>query len=966
MAELLQSCIRQEQQAGYKRTSFAVHEDTCTDSASSNESSDSCSVAQEDIQSESLGKDHSSQPRVESECEMEKSIQEDRSKPTSRSKYVKKPIKGKIRGKIQKLPRTITVHLHNGKSIQLTFHFKAGEEKPVLRVQQVKDALGKALNIEQLAMNIFAIYIGTSENPMQLLRNTSPLPEKYSHFTMAILDFNWDSKNKISEFALELVVCEIRNRIKQNKVLPQLSRLEIDGFKNPMAVKSSDISTFLKTHCLNVSNEAYAQPFPSLLFANPSTKIDIQLALDMRGIHFFDVLGTALIATFPWSAIPQVKSQKRPTCLFMFDIVVHENAQYLRSIVVQTPHCEYLASIADAILTLHCDMPKVNADDSTFQGNFSTIMPKYNPYSLVEMDKTVSFKECIANGASHDMKKIYTLAQCISNSAYEAPQYVFQPNLQDIPVDLVGIRYNIYYRTFQVIYYSQNTYKKERSDSRQKVDPSMIFLIIPVNKDRSISAKEVKMAIIRTLHLKNENSDLFGLFLHQSLKNTTLYLFSDEDHIPDGYYEFIFRSLIFNWSENVDPHQWSSIKEDENTSKLLFWEIMCGHGDMINQVDEILELLINSCMLGEFVREMGAIADLHAVTCVLKKAPECIASSVSVNQKVILSMDSGWLHLWECDTGQRISSWNWNAVSTIRRETMLNEQVKFEIFVPNKFDKHNHYRYQTLAVETNCASYVMTVVGYILDGYSSHSTLVNKYQHLKKTRKKLLKSDDDDMEVKDVDEESGGKITGALTTFIEDGDDTGIKRCIPCAHLSSTRRQKSSEMEDICEHIKATNIAESSTESVCEAKNDRPIMVRVNEESLCTKIEYLITESVPREFLIKYNGTNGFKFLKDVRVLPESKLIDVIGYYWNRNFTGSMGRRHKHKVLANPREIVSFRSILPDDGLFPACHLELPQCCFSISVPHLTRSLSLLAKISHSDGRKYFSCFSTKPYRYRL
>ena len=145
---------------------------------------------------------------------------------------------------------------------------------------------------------------------------------------------------------------------------------------------------------------------------------------------------------------------------------------------------------------------------------------------------------------------------------------------------------------------------------------------------------------------------LFGLFLYQSSTNTSLYLFSDDDLIPDGYYEFIFCSLIFNWSEHVDPPQWVCIKEDENAAKLLFRELMSAHRHMINEVDEVYELLLNSCKLCDFVREMGSIANLHAISCIIKKVPDCIAKFVGMGGTVILSMDAGWLHLWRYDTGQ--------------------------------------------------------------------------------------------------------------------------------------------------------------------------------------------------------------------------------------------------------------------------------------------------------------------------
>ncbi len=475
------------------------------------------------------------------------------------------------------------MYLHNGKIVHLTFHFKAGETKPVLRVQLVKDTLGKVLNVSQRVMDLFGVFSGTQENPLKLYANTSLLPEEYSHFSLQLLGFNWESGIEINESALELIISEIRGHVKLNQVLPPLNKDEKESFRVTNALKSSNISAFLETHCLNISNEAYTQSFPSLIFASPSTKAEVQLALDMRGVHFFDVTGTISIVTFPWATISQIKCQKEPTCLFMFDIVFLERGQLLQFIVVQTPHSEYLTSIADAILSLHCKKPEV-LGTFHYRGNFSSTESKYRPYSLVHMENAVSFKEYIVNGVSHDIKRIYSLSQWVSNIAYETPNFVYQPNISEIPTDLAGMRYSIHFRIFQVVYYSKKTFRKESNDiPRQNIAPNVIYIIIPVNEDRSILAKEVKMAIARTLKMKKDNADLFGLFLYQSSSNTSLYLFSDEDNIPDGYYEFIFRSLVFNWSKNIDPHHWSSIKQDENASKLLFWEIMCAHGHTRSQ-----------------------------------------------------------------------------------------------------------------------------------------------------------------------------------------------------------------------------------------------------------------------------------------------------------------------------------------------------------------------------------------------
>ena len=115
----------------------------------------------------------------------------------------------------------------------------------------------------------------------------------------------------------------------------------------------------------------------------------------------------------------------------------------------------------------------------------------------------MSFKECIANGSSYDIKKIYSIAQCISNNAYESSHYIYKPNLSQVPAKLQDLQCNIHFRTFQVTYHSKKTYMNIMSDaSQENIDPNMIFLIIPMSGDRSIKVREVKMATIKGLQLK--------------------------------------------------------------------------------------------------------------------------------------------------------------------------------------------------------------------------------------------------------------------------------------------------------------------------------------------------------------------------------------------------------------------------------------------------------------------------------
>ena len=213
-------------------------------------------------------------------------------------KPIKVSYKPKQRGKVQQQPRTICVHLYNRKRVHLTFTFNAAEVKPVLRVQLVKDSLAKVLNVAPDVLHMFGVFSGSVECPTKLFPDDSSLPEGISHFTLQLLALQWDDRQSVNKSGMKLIASEIRSHSEYDRILLPLNKEEKEIVSESNSTDSLAISTLVKSHSFSTSNEAYGQPFPSLAFAKHSTKIDIRLTIDMKGIHFFNVTGDTLGSGF--------------------------------------------------------------------------------------------------------------------------------------------------------------------------------------------------------------------------------------------------------------------------------------------------------------------------------------------------------------------------------------------------------------------------------------------------------------------------------------------------------------------------------------------------------------------------------------------------------------------------------------------------------------------------------------------
>lgn len=148
----------------------------------------------------------------------------------------------------------------------------------------------------------------------------------------------------------------------------------------------------MKSYCCNTVNVAICQMYLSRCAYNLTEDImEIKVAMDLKGIHFFDITGEVHIITWLWSTITNMKVHRGPMMLVMFDILVQEiDYKFLRTIVIQTPFREYLFSVAECILMIHRIKPEVMRGSSSFQytQQFKTTENPNKPYSLLYCKST--------------------------------------------------------------------------------------------------------------------------------------------------------------------------------------------------------------------------------------------------------------------------------------------------------------------------------------------------------------------------------------------------------------------------------------------------------------------------------------------------------------------------------------------------------------------------------------------------
>ena len=117
--------------------------------------------------------------------------------------------------------------------------------------------------------------------------------------------------------------------------------------------------------------------------------------------------------SFSWTTVTNVKAYIQPTKLFMFDIVVKERSdRLLRTIVVQTPSCEYLFSLANYVFSIHEMYPERHGNTPLALRIQQLYRPQFNarrnvnqPYALLNCVKKSLSKCTLARVCPEQLRK---------------------------------------------------------------------------------------------------------------------------------------------------------------------------------------------------------------------------------------------------------------------------------------------------------------------------------------------------------------------------------------------------------------------------------------------------------------------------------------------------------------------------------------------------------------------------------
>jgi len=605
----------------------------------------------------------------------------------------------------KKPQRIISVYYYPNCVLKLNITY---DKNDYISAGGIKEILNDILRIEQCYTPFFGIYSGTLENPKKLLSDTDLLPENTSQFSFLKLGFKIAEEGRAMIFdksAEELLFLETLYQFASQSIVPYPDIVTQQCLNK--IIQDKNVATFWRllnhrSSCCSIKTLATCQ---RELF-RPATSLCegimvIKIALDLKGINFFDSEGEILIMTWPWASIANIKVQTHRTQLFMFDIVVREEQRvFVRTIIVQTPSCGYLLSVANYILKIHKINPEfpigieLRGGSSQYESQFKAKHFTLKPYALVFCQSKTYFQNYSNEGYSIPVQsEITNNVSEFHNIAYSRPLAFYIPEKNNrLPL----FKNEVKISTYKVYYYSKFSMQKmgeSESDSRYK--ESYINVQVGTPSGRPVKVKDVKLAVGKSLNMSRRSLKYFGLFTN--IISRRIDLLQDNDDMPSSFLGLCFRTTVMTWNRDKDIEQWKCLTNDEKAACIAFWEVAAAHGSLLKDSELLLMKFIYQSSLCNLLYTLGLIADMYYVDNCLLLNEMVTSTNIRYNEgsQVILSVDEERLHVWDNSSGKRITSFSWCYIMAIK----LQHQPK--IILSYTLAKGHESGYHTLSFQTN-------------------------------------------------------------------------------------------------------------------------------------------------------------------------------------------------------------------------------------------------------------------------
>ena len=810
--------------------------------------------------------------------------------------------------------RIIAVYYYPNRVLHLKISY---DKKDYMTAGGIKEVLNDLLRIEQCYTPFFGVFSGTLECPLKLLSDSDIIPEDTSQFSLKKLSFKIEEEGQTMIFhrsAEELLFLETLFQFASRSIVPHPDLVTQQCINK--LIEDKNVTTFWRllnnrSSCSSIQSLAICQK-DIYKSASSNEIVVIKIALDLKGIHFFDVDGEVLIMTWPWTTISNFKVQTHHTQLFMFDIVVREKeSSFLRTIIIQTSSCEYLLSMAKYILKIHNIYPEVPAGvglrgaSSQYVSQFKARHCSPKPYSLLDCQPKTLFRNYPNEGSLKQARKeICRNLTNYPNMAYSRPMAVYIPAEK---YRLPAFR-EVSITTYKVFYYSKlSVEKKSESESDLSYTESYINVQVATELGCPCRVRDIKLAVAKGLNLSKGSLKYFGLFTN--IIGRRIDLLHDRDNMPASFLGLCFRTTILTWRKENHLEQWNYFTHDERAACLVFWEVVAGHGSLLRDAEQVLAKFIYRCSLCDLLYTLGSIVDLYcADDCKLQNT---IVSSTNIRydegSQVILSLDEDRLHVWDYLTGKRIISFSWFYISGIKMQHDPKLTLTYTIV------KGHESGYNALSVRTNGAPFLYCI------SKQFSKNIDNRLDHTSE----YLCADKSENGEMTAEEQKGIEIPGSCKEM--------INSLVKEAECYAKQNEKESIWR-LIERIEKRSREMPSFETIASKKKWS--------EDLYHRAAILIS-------------SHDIVESKDKEVINEFEVPDVSdseGMYYCPQRWVNVNKKSDHVCLliephAGLRSFVSFFSL-------PEQPMDFPP------PSHLSRLIEILSRISPDlNGKQFLNCF---------
>jgi len=585
------------------------------------------------------------------------------------------------------IKRTQKNSLSTRKAIRVDFYpqslhgdFVVSSKSHRITAGQLKDKAMELIGIEKCNHVYFGLFSGTRYNPICLYNDNEELPSYISQYVLRWIAFKMSEEGTMlrhDKHAEEMVCIELMDLYFNDAILPSPD-YSIRQLLN-LYIENEAVGDFWRTlnshsRCASIEGFATCQVHTGKQVTSLREGIvAVKIGIDLHGFYLFDMEGETVVMSFPWTTVTNIRVYIQPTKLFMFDIVVLEStARFLRTIVVQTPWCEYLFSLAKYVFSTHETQPERHKNTALapkvmqqlYMQQFKMKASENQPYALLNCGEIMPFKMYAHEGMSSTVAEdIRHQRAYYLRKSYPWPHGMYSPRRSSSVSHLNDMKTS-FFKVYHYSHWSANA-GPEFSHSTNSVNVQV------VHPHRSpLRVKDVKLATGKCLHLNPSSLKYFGLF-QMNESGQRVELLQNSDRMPMQYKSLSFQVLHFNWLSEEDSSEFCrALACDEMAMNFIFWEVVAGHGRWIRNPSLLWSHFIRSRNVCHLLYALAEIADIYSVgNCILRhNLPQLeAAKKYGKKSQVITSMDIHGVHFWDSKSGTRIISWAWRHVLGLKK-----------------------------------------------------------------------------------------------------------------------------------------------------------------------------------------------------------------------------------------------------------------------------------------------------------